>query len=214
MQEEKSTDPSPQRPGQSQDVSSQPQKLNTVSANPTPSVATQPSDTKTADPIAPKPDYTRGQSIGGAPTSYAGFWIRLLALIIDGIILGVIGGVATAVFGGAALVSLPSEPTAETTSIFAGLFGAMQFLIWAIQIAYFVGLTGVYGATVGKMVLGLKVVDTNGQKIGFGKAALREIIGKWISGLVFGLGYLWVAFDEKKQGWHDKIAGTIVIKTR
>lgn len=148
---------------------------------------------------------------------YAGFWIRFLAAIIDGIILGIIGGTIQAVFGGLVGVTFVAAPPQDPTTsagLFAGLMGTAVILSIAVQIAYYVGLTGAYGATVGKMVLGLKVVDTNGQKIGFGKAALREIVGKWISGLVFGLGYLWVAFDEKKQGWHDKIAGTYVVKVR
>ena len=177
---------------------------------PTPNPGTPVQEEKTVDPISSDSKAKPAQVSG----EYAGFWIRFFALLIDGIILGVVGGIIMAVFGGAAFVSAPSEPTPGTAGVFAGLFGAAQFLIWAIEIAYFVGLTGSYGATLGKMVLGLLVVDANGQKISFGKAVLREIIGKWVSGIVFGLGYLWVAFDGKKQGWHDKIAGTFVVKTR
>lgn len=151
---------------------------------------------------------------------YAGFWIRILAAVIDGIILGIIGGVIqfttvfSGLFGAGFLAKEPGEPSATAGTLIIGTIIVMILVIIAIQIAYFVGLTSAYGITIGKMVLGLKVVDTTGQKIGFGKAALREIVGKWISGLVFGLGYLWVAFDDKKQGWHDKIAGTVVVKTR
>lgn len=151
---------------------------------------------------------------------YVGFWIRVSAAIIDVIILGIIGGIIQLVivfsglFGAGLLSQEPGEPSAAAGTLIIVTTLAMILVIIAIQIAYFVGLTGAYGATVGKMILGLKVVDTNGQKIGFGKVALREIVGKWISGLVLGLGYLWVAFDEKKQGWHDKIAGTVVVKTR
>ena len=167
----------------------------------------------TPDPLAAAP------AAPSAPTvaQYAGFWIRLVAALIDGIILGIISGIVQAVFGGVfgvALLTGPQEPSPATAGLFVGIFGAMFFIIVAIDMVYYVGLTATYGATVGKMILGLRVVDTNGQKIGFGKAALREVVGKWISGLAFGLGYLWVAFDEKKQGWHDKIAGTLVVKTR
>ena len=168
---------------------------------------------QTPDPIAPAPAAPSAPAVA----QYAGFWIRLVAVLIDGIILGIISGIVQAVFGGVfgvALLTGPQEPSPTTAGLFVGIFGAMVFIIVAIDIVYYVGLTATYGATVGKRVLGLKVVDTNGQKIGFGKAALREVIGKWISGLVFGLGYLWVAFDEKKQGWHDKIAQTYVVKIR
>jgi uncharacterized RDD family membrane protein YckC len=150
-------------------------------------------------------------------TSYAGFWIRLVASIIDGFILGIVGGIVRAVFGGlfrTALLTQPSEPTAGTVGFIAGLFGTMTLILMAIDVAYYVGLTGTYGATLGKMILGLRVVDANGQKIGIPKAALREIVGKFVSGFAIGLGYLWVAFDEKKQGWHDKIAGTFVVKIK
>ena len=170
-------------------------------------------NSQTPDPIAPTP----AAPSAPATAQYAGFWIRLVALLIDGIILGVVGGIITAVFGGVlgtAFVSSATKPLSATTGGFAGLIGAMQLLILAVEIAYFVGLTGAYGATLGKMVLGLRVVNANGQKIGFGKAALRETIGRWVSGIAFGLGYLWVAFDQKKQGWHDKLAGTYVVKIR
>ena len=170
-------------------------------------------NSQTPDPIAPTP----AAPSAPATAQYAGFWIRLVAAFIAGMILGIIGFIIQAVFGGVfgvALLTGPQEPSPATAGLFAGIFGAMLFISIAIEIVYYVGLTGTYGATVGKMILGLKVVDTNGQKIGFGKAALREVVGKWISGLVFGLGYIWVAFDPKKQGWHDKLAGTYVVKTR
>ncbi|OGY26800.1 MAG: hypothetical protein A2Z11_02145 [Candidatus Woykebacteria bacterium RBG_16_43_9] len=148
---------------------------------------------------------------------YAGFWIRLVAALIDGFILGIIGSIIQIIFGGAIGASILTTQSSDPTTnagLFAGLLGTAVLLNIAIQIAYFVGLTGAYGATLGKMVFGLRVLDSNGQKISFEKAALREIIGKWVSGLVFGLGYLWVAFDNKKQGWHDKIASTYVVKIR
>ena len=67
-----------------------------------------------------------------------------------------------------------------------------------------------WGRTLGKRLLGLRVVNEAGNAPGIGRVILREIIGRFISGLVFGLGYLWVAWDGRKQGWHDKIGGTTV----
>lgn len=153
-----------------------------------------------------------------APTAtvsyeYAGFWVRAAAAIIDGIILSVVNSIIGAMFGGGFGPASLSQQGGSDAGDIAGLFS-----IWMISVlingAYYVGLTGLYGATLGKRVLGLRVVDSNGQMVGLGKAALRELIGKFVSGIVIGLGYLWVAFDEKKQGWHDKIAGTYVIKTK
>jgi uncharacterized RDD family membrane protein YckC len=62
------------------------------------------------------------------------------------------------------------------------------------------------------MALRIKVIRTNGMEIGYGKAALREVLGKFVSGILPGIGYLMVAFDLQKQGLHDKIADTYVIK--
>lgn len=170
---------------------------------------------KTADPLAP-------EAISPTAAEYAGFWLRLASTFIDVFVLGFVGVTVQFIFGFSRLFEAgllvqqtePRQPLLAAGVLLIGLVGTSILVFMAIEIVYFAGLTAAYGATVGKMVLGLRVVTTNGQKIGFGKAALREIIGKWISGLVFGLGYLWVAFDEKKQGWHDKIAGTYVVKIR
>jgi hypothetical protein len=142
MQDEKQTapdlganptpDPVPAEQGSSEEATS-------PTPDPAPAAPIPPTEeAKTADPLASEPATSSTQTTG----EYAGFWIRFLAAIIDGVILGVVGGVIMAVFGGAAFVSAPNEPTAATTSVFAGLFGTMQLLIWAIDIAYFVGLTG------------------------------------------------------------------------
>jgi uncharacterized RDD family membrane protein YckC len=61
------------------------------------------------------------------------------------------------------------------------------------------------------MLLRLKVVRRDGQNMTYGRAALREILGKFVSGITLGIGYLMVAFDAHKQGLHDKIADTCVI---
>ena len=77
---------------------------------------------------------------------------------------------------------------------------------------YFWLFTGLKGQTPGKMAVGIKVVDARGEKPGLGVAALREILGKLISGLIFCLGYLLIAIDKEKRGFHDDIAGTHVVK--
>jgi len=78
--------------------------------------------------------------------------------------------------------------------------------------AYTAGLTSSnLQATLGKKILGLKVVDLNGNRISFGQATGR-FFASILSGLILGIGYLMVAFNPKKQGLHDQIAGTFVIK--
>ncbi len=141
--------------------------------------------------------------------TYGGFWRRFFALIIDSIILTIIFFLILFLIIGPDnfLTELLKEEEGPKVSFAQFIF---IFIIWL----YYVSLTVIYGGTIGKLILGLRVVDQNYQKISWGRAILREIIGKFISGLVFSLGYLWVIFDSKKQAWHDKIAGTYVVKVK
>lgn len=120
-----------------------------------------------------------------------GFWIRLLASIIDSVIVNVAAIILT---------------------LIAGVPGIV--LGWLGSILYYVLFTGLKGQTPGKMATGIQVVTEGGEVPGVGRAFLREIIGKIISTVVIFIGYIWVAFDPRKQGWHDKIARTYVVKKR
>jgi uncharacterized RDD family membrane protein YckC len=136
----------------------------------------------------------------GPAAAYGGFWIRVVAYIIDFIILGVIGGVIDAIFH-----ANPSDASASGN----GIAGLINFVI---DIAYFAGQWTYFGATLGQRVFKLRVVDANtGQPIGLGKALLRWV-GLVVSFLVCFVGVIWVAFDARKQGWMDKIAGTLVVQ--
>ncbi len=137
--------------------------------------------------------------VGTAPTpvvgvgaqvevEYMGFWIRLVAAIIDGALVTVAGGVLG--------LLVPSH-----ISVFLGWVYAVLFI-------------GLRGQTLGKMALGIKVVDANGDVPGIGRAALREIVGKFVSAIVIMLGYLWVGWDPQKRAWHDHIAGTYVVRSK
>ena len=77
-------------------------------------------------------------------------------------------------------------------------------------------LVAIRGQSPGKIFGGIKIVRADGTDIGFGRGILRESIGKLISvlPLVVPLGFLWALFDNTNQGWHDKIADTIVIRVR
>lgn len=80
-----------------------------------------------------------------------------------------------------------------------------------VQWGYFITLTYKWeGQTVGKRLFGIKVGDASGKTPELMSIVLRETIGKFISGLVLGLGYLWAIFDKDKQAWHDKIGKTYV----
>ena len=68
-----------------------------------------------------------------------------------------------------------------------------------------------YQATLGKMAMGIKVVNYNGQRLDFTKALLRNL-SKFLSAFILGIGYIMIIFDDRKQGLHDKIADTFVVK--
>ncbi|MBI5044157.1 MAG: RDD family protein [Nitrospirae bacterium] len=139
-----------------------------------------------------------------------GFWIRLVAIIIDGIILNFIFriflifvnlgvGLGTIIRGGVL-------DEAQILSLIIALFVAIIIII-----TYFVLFVGWRGQTPGKMLFKLKIIQTNGKEMTYGRAFLRWI-GYSISSLTLGIGYLMVAFTKQKQGLHDKIAGTYVIR--
>ena len=118
-----------------------------------------------------------------------GFGERLVAYIIDLVVLVFIDLVFLVLLG----------PVAGR------LVGALA------SIVYVIGFWTASGATPGKMLMGLRVVTREGEPIGGGTAALRYI-GYIISGLALLLGFLWIIWDPEHEGWHDKIAGTRVIK--
>lgn len=141
---------------------------------------------------------------------YAGFWRRVGAYIIDVIVISIISGIIGGIFG----IGLGTSVAATGGSVddVQSLGNSLGGLIGlAIGIAYFCGMeSSSLQATLGKKALGLVVTDDNGNRIGFGKA-LGRYLGKILSGLILGIGYLMVAFTDKKQGLHDKLAGTLVL---
>jgi uncharacterized RDD family membrane protein YckC len=85
-------------------------------------------------------------------------------------------------------------------------------LLQLASILYFVGFWAWRGQTPGMMLLGLRIArDADGTPPGLGRSILRYI-GFFISALVLFIGFIWIAFDRRKQGWHDKIAGTVVVR--
>ncbi len=147
---------------------------------------------------------------------YAGFWRRLVAYMIDGFILTVIFFILMIVAGIAFFAGAMTSDSGRLAEIFmdpermAGMGLWMWLFSILINFGYFIYFHGSTGRTPGKMLLNLQVVSTEGAPIGFGVAFLRSV-GYLVSSLVFCLGFIWAGFDKRKQGWHDKIAGTVVI---
>ncbi len=91
--------------------------------------------------------------------------------------------------------------------------GTPELLVVVVPLAWLIFhlILWTRGLTPGKLILGDQVVDTRGVRAGFWRMALRETLGKSISSIVLGLGFFWILEDKDQQGWHDKIAGTLVV---
>ena len=126
----------------------------------------------------------------------AGFWIRVLAFIIDSIILYVVN----------LIVGVVLNPSTTGRS-------GIQTLLGIIYFTYFWSASSLWpGQTVGDKLLNLRVIKTDGTDLTIVQAFIRYV-GLVVSFIVIFIGVIWVAFDPNKQGWHDKIAGTYVVKT-
>jgi uncharacterized RDD family membrane protein YckC len=151
-----------------------------------------------------------------ADNLYGGFWRRGFAFAIDqailyllSLILLVVGLLAQETGG-----SPGHTVSVETVLVGMGSFALLQMVAsFLTAVAYFTWFHGLTGQTPGKMLLGLRVAQASGEPMTPGVAFLRTV-GSLISALFFWLGFLWVAFDGRKQGWHDKIAATVVLRVQ
>ncbi len=150
--------------------------------------------------------------------SYAGFWKRFLALVIDTLILSVVNFFMLVPALGLVGLGFFASATSEDSNLGSGFLlaalGAYFFGILLISILgwlyYALMESSARGATLGKMALGIKVTDMNGNRITFGRATGRYF-GKIISSMIMLVGYIMAAFTEKKQALHDLIAGCLVV---
>jgi uncharacterized RDD family membrane protein YckC len=156
-----------------------------------------------------------------APLPYAGFWIRLAAYFIDGVILGIPFGLLVIILmfllGGFGLMMRrnPVDPRAAAAlagPLILGLLLGMLFFV-GLQWLYFAGMeSSERQATFGKAAMSLRVGDLEGRRLSFAHATGR-FFAKIVSGLIpLGIGYIMAGFTEKKQALHDMIAGTLVLR--
>jgi uncharacterized RDD family membrane protein YckC len=133
---------------------------------------------------------------------YVGFWKRLLAFFIDTLILIVVFVTIAIAIYGRRYVQLASQ---GQTLLFDVL---VQFVLPAVAAILFWRYRG---ATPGKMLVSARIVDA----ATLGAPSTGKLIGRYFAYIVssiFMLGFIWIAFDRRKQGWHDKLAGTVVIQ--
>lgn len=141
---------------------------------------------------------------GGAvgPATYVGFWARVLASLVDSVLVSLITlPILWKVYG-------PSYFTAGSL-----VAGPLDFLLsWVFPAAAVLCFWMYRSATPGKIVMKARIVDAvTGDNPSPGQCLIRYF-GYFVSTIPLGIGLLWVAFDSQKQGWHDKLARTLVIK--
>lgn len=139
---------------------------------------------------------------------YVGFWARFAANFLDGILISIFVSPASIRIGyllskGKIRSDWISESACVAIALYSGLYIISQVILLV--------LWSKKQASIGKMAISVKIVDA---KTG-GVPTKKQLIGRYfayiLSCLPLGIGFLWIAFDSKKQGWHDKLAGTAVI---
>jgi len=155
-------------------------------------------------------------ALAGTTYELSGWWRRFAAVLIDGLVISLLFGVLavtvlvpvltafTPVFEGVALDS-------DWDAAAAALRGAAAWLLPVSLVSAALGLAfDVYGWSLGKAAVGVRVVRGDGHRPGLVHGAARNV-GKTVSTILF-IGYLWAAWDSKRQTWHDKFADTYVVR--
>jgi len=155
------------------------------------------------------------KSSAGHPP-FAGFWARAAARIIDLLIIIAVFNVTYLVDrlgAGAGLWTGTGLNEGMPTGAGLSMANVLRFLFFLVfPVFYYVYLHGTYGQTFGKMALKIRVVNEDGTPLDYRKAFLRWL-GYFLCDLTFYIGYLWAAFDHRKQGLHDKVCRTLVVRT-
>jgi uncharacterized RDD family membrane protein YckC len=162
-----------------------------------------------------KPVFVQRIKEGVAPQGdfrFAGFWIRFGAKIIDSLILMAVNFIFVLLLGGISGGSaMTIDPATGTLPEGYWLFfGIQQLVSIALPILYNTYLVGRFGATVGKMACGLKIVTPYSERVSYPRA-LGRTFAEWISSIILSIGYIMAAFDSEKRSLHDRICSTRVI---
>ncbi|HEV2095566.1 MAG TPA: RDD family protein, partial [Chthoniobacterales bacterium] len=153
------------------------------------------------------PVYSAPASLAATPVHhYAGFWIRFLAYLIDGVILGITGFFLGLMIGIVTRLGVDHE----TSGVAGGAAGLLNFVLGFLYFTMF--WSSAMQASLGQKICGLSVITTEGEQLSYLNAVGRYF-GLVLSFLILCIGVLMVAFTERKQGLHDMLAGTYVIKS-
>ncbi len=162
-----------------------------------------------------KPAFLSRLMAGGAATSsqrhYGGFWIRFGGVFIDGILLQVVRIPMSLLFLGT--VMSPLAASRPNPPALTGAILTLTFVSMLIACLYEVIMIRHFGATLGKMAVGVKVIRTDGSGVGWGTSIGRYFM-KIVSSLILGIGYIMAGFDDEKRALHDRVCDTRVIYKR
>lgn len=145
-------------------------------------------------------------SRASAPSLYGGFWLRLLAWLVDSMLLSIALALAALVGLASGALAPLGSPAGQGTAF--GLAGLALVLHWLYGAAM---ESSARRATLGKLVVGLRVVDVGGAQLSFGRASARTL-GKLLSALALGGGFVLVGLTARKQGLHDLLSRTCVVR--
>jgi len=153
-----------------------------------------------------------GGDANASELQYAGFWMRVAAKMIDGLAIGLPLSVPylLAYMKFISITTLP-EPDPDEVKFWLGIVGVAYIFIFVGQIFYVTWMVGKFKATLGKMALGIQVVNADGSRVSYLKAFGRYW-GEVVSYIIMGIGYILVAFDDEKRALHDHICATRVVK--
>ncbi|HMP75562.1 MAG TPA: RDD family protein [Kiritimatiellia bacterium] len=148
------------------------------------------------------PAFTATPIAAVSRVTYAGFWKRVVASIIDNLVLGMAGGMAGFAIGLIYGLTLGTDAGVQWVAQFAGL--VIGWLYHALM------ESSSQQASLGKMAMSIKVTDLDGRRLTFGRATGRHF-GKIVSTLTLLIGYMMAGFTQKKQALHDMMAGCLVV---
>jgi uncharacterized RDD family membrane protein YckC len=172
-----------------------------------------------APEVTPQPQSPGAQAYGvshalpALTLRYAGFWMRFVAFVIDAVLVGIVVWPVSLImravigFSGSA-IAMPTMGIHLVGGLVSLAFSSLVNWLYEALLE-----SSSKQATVGKMVLALKVTDLGGRRISFARATGRHF-AKIISGMILLIGYIMAGFTAKKQGLHDMIAGTLVVRTQ
>jgi len=140
--------------------------------------------------------------------AYAGFWIRVLAYLIDSLVMMAVS-CPLGILLGVGVVATGADQNSDSATFTNGASNLVSLIIGWLYFSLLESSS--WQATVGKRALGLKVTDLQGNRISFGRATGRYF-GMILSTMICFIGFIMVAFTEKKQGLHDMLAGALVVR--